>query len=300
MTLLHKKSHSSNNELPSPTHGRIIALGTSQKRRERLLWTALGSVCFILVILLGTMSWLFYNGTILIAPKRQYVLFTNLIPAAVTQATQLPPTDSSKQPHTPKDTKANVPIVPATMAPTPANGKFEDIVLPAEKTTSLAESSTKTTPPLEVIHKASSPQKLAIVPTSSPLAAELIRKEAPHSHVSAAKAPDKAKHHVRLKIPSKYELPKDTLKSRPSNPALEQANTLLQQGEYADALVVYDRILDQKPHDYDALLGKASALQHTEQYEAAINIDRILIKINPGNEEVRANLTTNLKMLNTH
>ena len=71
-----------------------------------------------------------------------------------------------------------------------------------------------------------------------------------------------------------------TAASKPS-PVLDEARGYLESGNYAAALVVYDRFLDHSPNNIEALAGKASALEHTGQNESAIELDRQILKLDP-------------------
>lgn len=302
MPISHKKPHHKDRDLNLSSKGRVITLGVSHRKRERVLLTALGVVSLALITLLGTEAWLFHNGTIQIVAKPEMASVTTITPKTsqppVSLGSSVTPTTISKNavPAT-SDVRAlpaaAATMVPATMAPTPANGKFEDIVLPAEKPGTISSSLVKDVTPSslkKLPEEAHAPQAPVVqplpttaeqVPTTAP--SEISNKE--RSVASSQKV--KTVSHARLS------------KAAARNPELDQARSKLDHGDYAGALILYDRVLDHNAKNYDALTGKVSVLQHTEQFDAAIAIEHQLISLDPDNQEIRQNLVTLLGQQNS-
>ena len=62
---------------------------------------------------------------------------------------------------------------------------------------------------------------------------------------------------------------------------LDTGNELLNEGKYDEAIVYYDKALEIKPNDVDALNNKGLALYNLERYEEAITYYEKALEIDP-------------------
>ena len=96
----------------------------SARKRERNLSLGLSILSLVLIGLVGSEAWMFHKGTLVLERSAD----ANVVALPASSPVNIK-TTTNVGAGTPKHTLT----VTATMAPMPASGKFEDIVLPAEK-----------------------------------------------------------------------------------------------------------------------------------------------------------------------
>jgi Flp pilus assembly protein TadD len=80
---------------------------------------------------------------------------------------------------------------------------------------------------------------------------------------------------------------------------MRQAHKASVTGDYAKALVAYDKILAERPESTDAMTGKAYALQQTGRFGEAATLDRRLMQLQLDNDAAKSNLAAALTGLAT-
>lgn len=291
--------------------GRVVTLGASARKRERFLFTSLLTVSLSLIALVGTEVWMFQKGILVFQKSSDPIVISASsasLPSPVLAKTPVTPSNPTPQSKAGSQ-KQHTQTVAATMAPTPASGKFEDIVLPADKPTGVDQN---------IKVEAPKPTKSLNTEKSSPISpasAPQTQKAAPSvtQPVSTPLVPAKGKLHDSLvtTTPSKIiapppqkilaPAPSPVMAPAPSpspspvmeqklSPAMEEARLDVEKSDFASALVLYDRVLDRDAKNVVALTGKADALLRTGQYESAIDLDHQLLKLHPDNKAGRDNL----------